>query len=133
MAMGQDHPVFARWGAVHPRYATPAAALLLNAAVAIVLIWTGTLDAIVTYTTVVISVFYGMAAVAVLLLRRRDPTTPRPYRTWGYPVVPLLFAAAMAALVVDVTLRRPGECLAGFALLAAGLPFYRRAVPSGTP
>ena len=126
MAMGQDHPVFARWGRVHPRYETPAAALVLNALVAIILIWTGTLDAIVTYTTVVISVFYALAALAVLILRRRDPATPRPYRTWGYPATPLLFAGLMLWLVVDVTLRRPGEVLAGFTLLAAGLLFYRR-------
>ena len=126
MAMGQDHPVLARLGAVHPRFATPAAALLFNAAAAVLLIWTGTLDTIVTYSTVVISVFYGMTAVAVPILRRRDPATPRPYRTWGSPAVPLLFAAAMAWLVADVTLRRPAEVLAGFALLALALPLYRR-------
>lgn len=129
MAMGQDHPVLARLGTVHPRFATPAAALLFNAAAAILLVWTGTLDTIVTYSTVVISVFYGMTAMAVPILRRRDPATPRPYRTWGSPAVPLLFAAAMAWLVLDVTCRRPGEVLAGFALLALALPFYRRAPP----
>lgn len=127
MAMGRDHPCLARWGVVHPRYATPHAALWLNAALAIALIWTGTLDAIVTYTTVVISVFYGMAAFAVIRLRRLDPDTPRPYRTWGYPVVPCLFLISMAWLVLDVTFHRPGECVIGFALLAAGLLFYRRA------
>lgn len=126
MAMGQDHSRFARWSAVHPRYATPVAALWLNAALATVLIWTGTLDAIVTYSTIAISVFYAMAGLAVIRLRHLDPDTARPYRTWGYPVVPWLFVALMSWLVLDVTFHKPVECLIGFALVAAGLLFYRR-------
>ena len=125
MAVGQDHPLFARLGAVHPRWATPARALLFNAACAVALVWTGTLDSIMTYSTVVISVFFGMAAVAVLILRRKDPAIPRPYRTWGYPVVPLIFAVAMGAFVLDVCMRQPWESLTGFALLVVGFPLYR--------
>lgn len=124
MAMGQDHPVFARVAAVHPRYATPASALGVNAACAILLVWTGTLDQIMTYSTVVISVFYGMVGFAVLLLRRRDPATPRPYRTWGYPVIPVLFAASMGLFVLDVLRRQPADTLIGFTLLLAGLLLY---------
>ena len=124
MAMGQDHRLFARWGRVHPRYATPAGALVVNAACATALIWTGTLDQIVTYSTVAISIFYGMASWAVIILRRREPEVPRPYRTWGYPWVPAAFTLAMAALVVDVSLRHPQDCVIGFILLLLGLPLY---------
>lgn len=124
MAMGQDHPVFARMAAVHPRYATPASALAVNAAGAVLLVWTGTLDQIMTYSTVVISVFFGMAGLAVILLRRRDPATPRPYRCWGYPVIPVLFAASMGLFILDVLVREPGDALIGFGLLLLGLPLY---------
>jgi len=124
MAVGQDHPVFARLGAIHPRAATPVVALAVNAAIAVLLVWTGTLDAIMTYSTVAISLFYGMAGAAVPILRRRDPSTLRPYRMWGYPLVPWLFAAAMAAFVLDVAIRQPRESLWGLGLVLAGVPLY---------
>jgi APA family basic amino acid/polyamine antiporter len=65
-----------------------------------------------------------MAGVSVLLLRRRYPHLPRPYRVWGYPIVPLVFVAAMLAFVADVWVRRPAESWIGIALLAAGVPLY---------
>jgi amino acid transporter len=123
-AMGQDHALFARLGTVHPRRHTPTRALWLNAAIAIALVCTKTFEAIMTYSTVVISVFFTMAVFGVILLRRAKPHQPRPYRAWGYPLTPILFCLTMAAFIVDVCVKEPREAAFGFALLALCLPLY---------
>jgi APA family basic amino acid/polyamine antiporter len=61
---------------------------------------------------------------AIFTLRRRRPDAPRPYRAWGYPVVPALFVLASLGLVASTFLQRPWESLMGLALIAAGLPAY---------
>lgn len=123
-ALGRDHPLFARLGDVHPRFHTPTAALWLNAAVAAALIFTKTFEQIMTYSTVVISVFFTMAVFGVIVLRATQPSRARPYRAWGYPVTPLLFMLVMAGFILDVCVKQPTESLFGFGLLAIGLPLY---------
>ncbi len=123
-AIGQDHPVWTLLGKIHPKFATPARALSFNAAAAILLVWTGTLDQIVTYSTVVISIFYAMAGLAVIILRKRYPDLERPYKVWGYPWIPLIFAATMLIYVWDVWTKQPQEAWFGIGLLAAGVPLY---------
>jgi len=123
-AMGHDHALFAKLGSLDPRFHTPAVALWLNAGAAICLLFTRTFDQIMTYSTVVISVFFTMAVVAVMVLRQTHPTHPRPYRTWGYPATPLLFIMTMVGFIVDVCLKQPGDALFGFGLMALGLPLY---------
>jgi len=124
MAVGQDHPLFSRLAVLHPVFATPARALAFDAAIAVLLVWVGTFDQIVTYSTVVISVFFAMAALAVIVLRARDPKTPRPYRVWGYPVTPVLFVLALGLFVANITWTQPKEAAFGFLLAGAGLPVY---------
>ncbi len=124
LALGRDHSLFSRLAEVSPWLATPAWALAFNGLAALGLVWTGTFDQIVTYSTVVISIFFAMTAFAVILLRIRDPETPRPYRVWGYPVTPILFVLAIGLFVVDVTFMQPQEALLGFGLLALGVPLY---------
>ena len=123
-AMGKDHPLFGRLSAVHPTYHTPALALWTNAAIAVVLVFTKTFDQIMTYSTVVISVFFVMAVLGVIVLRRAHPTRPRPYRAWGYPLTPLLFSLVMCGFILDVCVKQPREALFGFGLLVLALPFY---------
>ena len=101
----------------------PGRALWVTGACAIVLVWWGTFEQILTYTTVVITLFYILTTASVMIWRIRDPG-PRPYRVWGYPVTPLLFILTMVGFVVSVTLQQPRETLFGFALLGAGLPLY---------
>ncbi len=123
-AMGKDHALFARLGTVHPTFHTPTTALWMNAAIAVGLVFTKTFDQIMTYSTVVISIFFILAVVGVIILRRTKPGHPRPYRTWGYPVTPLLFALTMTGFILDVCIKNPSEVAFGFALLALGLPLY---------
>ncbi|MBI4354990.1 MAG: APC family permease, partial [Candidatus Omnitrophica bacterium] len=72
-ALGQDHGLFARLGRLHPKFETPAKALIAAGACAILLVWWGTFDQILTYTTVVITLFYILTAASVFLWRRREP------------------------------------------------------------
>ena len=123
-ALGQDHALFASVGTLSPRFHTPMLALILNAAIAILLIFTKTFDQIVTYSTVVISVFFTLAVCGVMVLRHTQPTAPRPYRAWGYPVTPVIFILTMLGFILDICQKQPTESMFGFGLLALGLPLY---------
>ena len=123
-AMGKDHALFEKFGAVHPTFHTPAVALWANAAIAIVLVFTKTFEQIMTYSTVVISVFFTLAVIGVIVLRRTKPTHPRPYRAFGYPLTPILFCLTMIGFILDVCIKEPKESAFGFALLLLGLPLY---------
>ncbi len=124
LAVGRDHPLFGQLAHIHPQFATPIWALTFNTVVASLLVWLGTFEQIVTYSTVVISVFFAMGAFAVILLRLKEPKTPRPYRVWGYPVTPLIFVAATAVFIVDVAVMEPKAAVFGFGLLVLGFPLY---------
>lgn len=122
-AMGRDHALFARLGTLHPSFQTPALALWVNAAIAIILVFTKTFEQIMTYSTVAISVFFTLAVLGVIVLRRRQPA-PSSFRTWGYPVTPILFALVMIAFIADVYMKQPWEAFFGFGLMALGVPVY---------
>jgi len=124
-AIGKDYALFARLGRVHPTFHTPALALWVNALIAVGLVWTKTFDQIMTYSTVVISVFFTMAVLGVIVLRRTMPKRPRPYRAWGYPATPVLFCLVMLGFIADICVKEPGEAAFGFVLLGLGIPLYR--------
>ena len=123
-AIGRDHALFAKLGMVHRRFHTPARALWANAAIAIALVFTKTFEQIMTYSTVVISVFFTMAVFGVMILRRTQPDQPRPYRAWGYPATPLIFGLTMIGFITDVCVKQPVEAMFGFGFLAIGVPLY---------
>jgi amino acid transporter len=123
-AMGKDHALFDRLASVHPTFHTPALALWVNAGIAIGLVFTKTFDQIMTYSTVVISVFFTLAVFGVIILRYTKPSHPRPYRAWGYPLTPILFCLTMVGFILDVCIKEPAEAAFGFLLLALGLPLF---------
>ena len=69
-------------------------------------------------------ILYAMAGAAVFVLRKKQPNLPRPYKTWGYPVVPLLFLIGAAILVITTLRNSPRESIAGIVFILLGLPFY---------
>src|SRR5258708_39134045 len=98
-----------------------------------VLVLTATADALVTYTGFAIVLLSGVAVVALFVLRRRAPDAPRPFRAWGYPVAPAIYAIASAAILVNGLYRAPGPTGAGALISAAGSPVYllfRRQIPN---
>jgi APA family basic amino acid/polyamine antiporter len=109
---------------VHPRYRTPHLAIVALTIWAALLALSGTYEQLFTYVMFASILFNVAAGLALFRLRRTMPERPRPYRTWGYPVVPAVFIAASSAFVVNTLMERPVESLAGLGLLALGLPAY---------
>jgi APA family basic amino acid/polyamine antiporter len=109
---------------VHPRYRTPHVAIVGLTVWSAILALSGSYEQLFTYVMFASILFSVAAGAAVFKLRRDRPDHPRPYRTWGYPIVPLVFIAGSAAFVVNTLLERPTESLAGLGLLALGLPAY---------
>jgi APA family basic amino acid/polyamine antiporter len=123
-AMAEDGVFLPIAGAVHPRYRTPHVAIVALTVWSIILTLSGTYDQLFTYVmfaSILFSVFCGLA---LFRLRRTRPEHPRPYRAWGYPIVPALFVFGSAVFVVNTLLQRPFESLSGLVLLAIGLPVY---------
>jgi APA family basic amino acid/polyamine antiporter len=131
-AMARDGLFFSRAGVVHPRYRTPAAAIVAQAIWSSVLVLTATAEALVNYTGFAIVLFSGVAVVALFVLRRREPDVERPFRAWGYPMAPAIYAIASILILVNALYRAPGPTGAGALIIAAGLPvyfFFRRQAP----
>ncbi len=122
-AMGRDHPALAVL-ARRTRSGGPAVAAGLQAALAVALIATSSFGALLAYVGFTLSLVAGLTVLGVLVLRRREPSLPRPYRTWGYPATPLLFVALCAWMVVHAVAARPGSSWAGLATIAAGLVLH---------
>ena len=123
-AMARDRAFFRKVGEVHPRFRTPAFAILLQAIWAGLLTLSGTYEQLFTYVVFVTLLFWVAAIGAVFVLRRKAPDLPRPYRTWGYPVVPMVFIVASVAILVNTLFARPVESLAGLGITALGVPVY---------
>ena len=115
---------FAAAARVHPRYRTPGISILALCAWAAVLTLSGKFEDLFRLVIFASWILYGMTAASVLVLRRKRPDLARPYRTVGYPFVPLLFVAAALVLLVSTAVQFPRESLMGIGLIAAGLPFY---------
>jgi APA family basic amino acid/polyamine antiporter len=123
-AMARDGVLFPSMGRVHPRYATPAVALLIQGGWSILLALTGTYKQLYTYVIFTGWLFYAAATFAVVILRRKRPDMERPYRVWGYPLVPIVFSAAALTIVVNALLRSPKEAGIGLILVLAGVPVF---------
>jgi APA family basic amino acid/polyamine antiporter len=123
-AMARDK-LFVPWaGRIHPRYRTPTRAIVAQALWSAVLVLSGTLSQLVSYTGFALVLFSGVAVSAVFVLRRRHPDAERPFRAWGYPWAPALFVLASAMIVGNEIWRNPGTSAAGLAIIAAGVPVY---------
>ena len=123
-AMARDGMLFRSLARVHPRHRTPAVSILSLSAWAAVLVLSGRYEQLFTYVIFASWILYGMTTAAVIVLRRKRPELPRPYRTLGYPFVPVLFVLAACGLVLSTIISSPRESLLGLAMISAGLPFY---------
>ncbi len=124
-AMARDGVFFAPAAVLQPRFHSPGNALLLQAVWTSFLILSRTFDQLLTYATVVIVAVSSLTVSAVFLLRWRRPAAPRPYRTWGYPWLPLLYLLGCLGILLNACWERPAECLWSVGLCALGVPAYR--------
>jgi basic amino acid/polyamine antiporter, APA family len=124
-AMARDGIFFKIADGIHPKYRTPARALIFQGVLASLMALTGTFEELTNLFIFAGWIFYGLAVVALFRLRRTEPDLPRPYRCWGYPWVPGIFVAGALALTVNIWIDRPGRSSIGLLLILAGLPLYR--------
>lgn len=120
-AMGRDGVFFKAIAAVHPRYDTPARAIVCQSALASVLVALGSFDEIVAYFIFVTVAFIALTAAAVFKLRRAADAP----RVVGYPFAPFIFLTLVAVLLVLLAAHNPKQALLGAALVALGVPIYR--------
>ena len=123
-AMAKDGLFFSSAARIHPRFKTPGFALLIQAIWSCVLLLSGNLEQIVTYSIFIAIIFWIVAAASLFTLRKKFPDLPRPYRAWGYPVVPILFILASVGILLNTLLEKPVESLSGLGMIAIGLPAY---------
>ena len=123
-AMARDRLFFRSFAHVHPRFATPSVSILGLSLWSALLVLSGRYDQLYNYVIFASWLLYGMTTAAVVVLRYKRPDLPRPYRTLGYPVVPILFVAASLLLEFFTLRNSPREAIAGIVLIILGLPFY---------
>jgi APA family basic amino acid/polyamine antiporter len=124
LPMARDGLFFRSVGRVDPRRHTPVASLWAQSGWSALLTVTGSYSQLYTYATFAGLLFHVGTTASVFVLRRRRPHAPRPYRTWGYPLTPAVFALASLALVANTLRERPVESFLGLGLVALGLPAY---------
>ena len=123
-AMARDGVFFPVLAKVSPRTHVPIRALAAQAAWASVLALSGSYDSLTDAVIFASWIFYGMTTASVFLFRRRLPDADRPYRTWGYPAVPVLFLIVTAWLLINTVWTNPVQNILGLLAIAAGLPIF---------
>ena len=123
-AMAKDRVFFSRLADVHPRFGTPAFAIIVSSAWAILLAATGTFEQLLTYVVFAGWIFYALGAASIFVYRRTRATAPRPFSVPLYPLTPLLFILAAAAIVLNTLVAQPGRAAIGLAVVLLGVPVY---------
>lgn len=125
-AMAADGIFFKQLAYVHPRWRTPATAMLVQVgwALVVLLYFRGLFDHIITFVTFLDIVFMGLAGAAVFVFRQKRKDAERPVRVWGYPVIPAIFVLISAAFAVNTLLERPDQALPGLGLMLVGVGVF---------
>jgi APA family basic amino acid/polyamine antiporter len=123
-AMAGDRLFFRKMAEVHPRFRTPAFAILTAGVWSALLACLGSFQQLFTYVIFTGWIFYGLAGASIFIYRRRMPGAALPYRVPGYPWTPAIFVLATAALVVNAIFSRPAGAVAGLGVVLAGVPAY---------
>jgi len=123
-AMARDGLFFRKAAVVHPKYRTPGNSIILLCVWSCVVVLSGWFDDLYNFVIFGSWILYLLTTVSVFVLRKKRPDLVRPYRVIGYPVVPVLFIAVAAVLLVSTLQTRPRESLMGLGLMALGVPFY---------
>jgi basic amino acid/polyamine antiporter, APA family len=123
-AMARDGIFFKRLASVSQRTRVPVTALVVQAVWASVLALSGSFDQLTDLAIFAFWLFYGLVTASVFVFRWREPDAARPYRTWGYPVVPALFVLVTMVLIVVTIYNYPLRSLLGLVIIGTGLPIY---------
>src|SRR5688572_9668090 len=123
-AMARDGVFFQSLARVSKGASVPVISLMVQAVWAAILAVSGKFDQLTDLAIFAFWLFYGMVIASVFIFRRREPDAPRPYRTWGYPVVPAVFVLVTIYLIVFTIYNAPKPSLFGLLIIGAGLPVY---------
>lgn len=123
-AMAKDGLFFRRVGDIHSTYRTPVTSLVYQCVWASLLTLTGTYSDLLTYTAFASLLANVMTVVGLFVLRRRKPSLARPYRVWGYPLVPVLYIAVAVFFIVYIFIGDPRNSSVGLALIMTGVPVF---------
>lgn len=135
-AAARDGLFFRAAARVHPAFHTPGVSILMLSVWSSILVLSGKYDDLFNFVIFGSWILYGMATASVFVLRKKRPDLPRPYRTIGYPVIPILFIVGAVLLLASTLFDRPVQSIGGIVLILLGLPFYfywRRGVKSHRP
>jgi basic amino acid/polyamine antiporter, APA family len=122
-AMAQDRLFFSPVAKIN-KHNVPSNSLLWQGIWASVLVLSGSFDQLTDMLIFAVFIFYGANSLGVFILRRKMPDTYRPYKVWGYPVVPALFILFCIGLIFNTILTRPREAAIGVSLILLGIPVY---------
>jgi APA family basic amino acid/polyamine antiporter len=121
--VARDGLFFSRIGKLNS-HNVPGNSLLWQGIWASVLVLSGTFDQLTDMLIFAVYIFYGATATGVFILRRRLPDVHRPYKVWGYPVVPAIFIIFCIGLFFNTIITRPREATIGLTLILTGIPVY---------
>jgi basic amino acid/polyamine antiporter, APA family len=123
-AMARDGLFFKFAERVNPTTHTPSGSLIFLGTIGALLALTGTYEELYSLFVFAVWIFFALTAIALLRLRKIEPSLSRPYRAWGYPWTPLIFLFAAVALTVNLWLVRPVRSSLGLVVILAGVPFF---------
>jgi APA family basic amino acid/polyamine antiporter len=123
-AMARDGLFFKNIARIHPRFLTPHVSIFALAGWSAVLSLSGTFEQLFTYVIFGQWIFFGLTVAAVMILRRKRPDIPRPYKTWGYPATPIIFILSALFVSVNTLINEFWNSFAGLAIIFLGLPAY---------
>lgn len=123
-ALAKDGLIVKSLAHVSPRTHVPIRALVVQCFWACVVALSGEYDTLTDYAIFALTLFYALVAGSIFIYRRREPETERPYRTWGYPVVPILFLIVSVGLIIQTIVNTPRQSAIGLGLIMLGVPVY---------
>ncbi|NIM90568.1 MAG: amino acid permease [Candidatus Aminicenantes bacterium] len=123
-AMAKDKSFFQSMAYIHPRYHVPTKAIFWQAVWSSLLCLSGTYQALFEYVVFALVIFFAATGLAVIILRYKHPETQRPYKVWGYPVIPLLFVLINLGVFVNTITAQPLQSLVGLVILLIGIPAF---------
>ena len=122
--MAKDNVIFKYIGEVNTKYNTPLRAIIINAVWTIVLIILGTFNKLLFFTGILVWLFFALAVGGLFILRYKFPGIERPYKVWGYPLIPAIFILICIALFMNTVIFYTFQSFIGLCLLMSGIPVY---------
>lgn len=123
-AMAKDGLFFKKIEKIHPKFLTPHFSIIAIGTWSAILSLSGTFEQLFTYVIFAQWIFFGLTVAAVIILRKKRPDIPRPYKTWGFPVTSIIFILAALFISVNSLINQFWNALVGLIIILLGIPAY---------